>query len=124
MARRYHIPDPPPQAMRCHHSGCEAEGLYRAPKSPDQLNQYLWFCLDHVREYNKSWDFYAGMNTDQIEKQVRGKRTVTSVARLDDRERVEEISRMIGGAAITDATRATAKDLLAYEAKGERRKRK
>ena len=57
--------------MRCQHAGCEAEGLYRAPKSPDRLNQYLWFCLDHVREYNKSWDFYAGMNTDQIEKQVR-----------------------------------------------------
>ena len=71
MVRRHYIPDPPPQATRCQHAGCEAEGLYRAPKSPDQLNQYLWFCLDHVREYNKSWDFYAGMNTDQIERQVR-----------------------------------------------------
>src|SRR5687767_9922292 len=58
----------------------------------------------------------------QIEKQVRGTRTVTSVARLDDSGRVEEIGRMIGGASITDATRATARDLL--EAKGERRKRK
>ena len=71
MVRRHYIPDPPPQAMRCHHAGCEAEGLYRAPRSPDQLNQYFWFCLDHIREYNKSWDFYAGMNTDQIERQVR-----------------------------------------------------
>jgi hypothetical protein len=71
MARRHYIPDPPPQAMQCQHAGCQSEGLYRAPKSPHQLNQYLWFCLDHVREYNKSWDFYAGMNTDQIEKQVR-----------------------------------------------------
>src|SRR5262249_33824685 len=25
MAKRYHIPDPPPQTMRCHHAGCEAE---------------------------------------------------------------------------------------------------
>jgi hypothetical protein len=71
MVRRHYIPDPPPQAMRCHHAGCEQEGLYRAPKSPNQLNEYFWFCLDHVREYNKSWDFYAGMNTDQIERQVR-----------------------------------------------------
>ena len=71
MVRRHYIPDPPPQAMRCQHPGCDEEGLYRAPKSPDRLNQYLWFCLDHVREYNKSWDFYAGMNTDQIERQVR-----------------------------------------------------
>jgi DNA repair protein RecN (Recombination protein N) len=86
----------------------------------------------------------------QIEKQVRGRRTVTSVALLDDAGRVEEIGRMIGGAAISEAARATARDLLdrsagplrpstgsgrpervegrgtrpAYEAKGERRKRK
>jgi DnaJ-domain-containing protein 1 len=71
MVRRHYIPDPPPQTTRCHHAGCEAEGLYRAPRSPDQLNQYFWFCLDHIRQYNKSWDFYAGMNTDQIERQVR-----------------------------------------------------
>jgi hypothetical protein len=71
MVRRHYIPDPPPQAMSCHHPGCAAEGLYRAPKSRSQLNDYYWFCLDHVREYNKGWDFYAGMNTDQIERQVR-----------------------------------------------------
>ena len=71
MVRRHYIPDPPPQVTTCAHPGCKAEGLYRAPRSPQHLNQYLWFCLDHVREYNKSWDFYAGMNTDQIEHQVR-----------------------------------------------------
>jgi hypothetical protein len=71
MVRRHYIPDPPPQATQCQHPGCAAEGLYRAPKSPTQLNEYRWFCLDHVRAYNKSWDFYAGMNTDQIERQVR-----------------------------------------------------
>lgn len=55
----------------CHHRGCQAEGLYRAPKSRDRLNEYYWFCLDHIREYNKAWDFYAGMDTNQIENQVR-----------------------------------------------------
>jgi DnaJ-domain-containing protein 1 len=71
MPRRHYIPDPPPRATSCNHPGCQAEGLYRAPKSRDQLNEYLWFCLDHVREYNRSWDFYAGMDTSQIERQVR-----------------------------------------------------
>jgi hypothetical protein len=71
MAKRHYIPDPPPQVTTCHHPGCAAEGLYRAPKSRSQLNDYYWFCLDHIREYNKGWDFYAGMNTDQIERQVR-----------------------------------------------------
>ena len=48
-----------------------------------------------------------------IDKQVRGTRTITRVARLDDDSRVDEIARMIGGAAVTDAARSTARDLLA-----------
>jgi len=49
----------------------------------------------------------------RIEKRVRASRTVTSVERLNDAGRVEEIARMIGGAVVTDAVRATARDLLA-----------
>jgi len=45
--------------------------VHRAPKSRQKLNEYYWFCLNHVREYNKSWDFYAGMNQTEIESQVR-----------------------------------------------------
>jgi DNA repair protein RecN (Recombination protein N) len=52
----------------------------------------------------------------QIEKHVRGSRTVTTVRRLGDVERVEEIARMIGGSALTDAVRASARDLLASPA--------
>jgi hypothetical protein len=51
--------------------GCAAAGEYRAPKSRDALTEYWWFCLDHVRAYNASWDFYKGMSPGQIEAQVR-----------------------------------------------------
>ncbi len=51
--------------------GCGAPGEYRAPKSRDSLNDYWWFCLDHVRAYNASWDFYKGMTPGQIEAQLR-----------------------------------------------------
>ena len=37
-------------------------GEYRAPKGRERLNEYFWFCLNHVREYNKAWDYYAGMS--------------------------------------------------------------
>ena len=47
-----------------------------------------------------------------IEKRVRGNRTVTTVERLDGAGRVEEIARMIGGAAVTEPVRASARDLL------------
>ena len=49
----------------------------------------------------------------RIDKSVRANRTATSVERLDDTGRVEEIARMVGGAAVTDALHATARELLA-----------
>ena len=52
----------------CDQKGCESLGEFRAPKSPGQLREYYWFCLDHVREYNKAWDFYKGMSPAEIEK--------------------------------------------------------
>jgi len=55
----------------CDHAGCAAAGLYRAPKSRDRLNDYYWFCLDHVRDYNRAWDYYAGMKPEEIEAHVR-----------------------------------------------------
>lgn len=56
---------------RCDHPACAAEGLYRAPKSPKRLNEYYRFCLDHVREYNRAWDYCAGWNAEDIEAETR-----------------------------------------------------
>jgi DnaJ-domain-containing protein 1 len=51
--------------------GCGAPGEYRAPKSRDNLHDYWWFCLEHVRAYNGSWDYYKGMSAAQIEAHMR-----------------------------------------------------
>jgi len=51
--------------------GCTHQGEYRAPKSRTSLNEYWWFCLEHVRAYNATWDFYKGMTPGQIEAQLR-----------------------------------------------------
>ena len=48
----------------------------------------------------------------RIEKTVRRDRTVTSVTRLDEEGRIDEVARMIGGATISEPVRATARDLL------------
>ncbi len=50
---------------------CTCAGEYRAPKSRTSLNEYWWFCLEHVRAYNASWDYYKGMTPGQIEQQTR-----------------------------------------------------
>jgi curved DNA-binding protein CbpA len=54
-------------ARTCDHPDCSAEGTYRAPRARDRLDEYFWFCLDHVREYNRAWNFFEGMTEEQIE---------------------------------------------------------
>ena len=59
------------QIRLCNKEACEDKGVYRAPKSRSNLNNYYFFCLKHVTEYNKSWDFYKGLSVDQIELSMR-----------------------------------------------------
>ncbi|MDH3263879.1 MAG: J domain-containing protein [Paracoccaceae bacterium] len=54
----------------CEHPGCEEAGQYRAPKSPDTLDDYWWFCRDHVREYNLKWNFFAGQTEEELQKSI------------------------------------------------------
>jgi hypothetical protein len=51
----------------CDHPGCAETGDYRAPRSRTELNEYYWFCLEHVRSYNATWDFYRGMSEAECE---------------------------------------------------------
>ncbi len=54
---------------RCEHPGCEERGQYRAPKSPDHLDEFLWFCKTHVREYNLKWNFFDSATEQEIAQQ-------------------------------------------------------
>ncbi len=55
---------------KCEHEGCTEAGQYRAPRSPDHLDEYLWFCKDHVREYNLKWNFFNGSTEDDVQEQM------------------------------------------------------
>lgn len=65
------IQDPPETSLtltrNCDVPDCPERGDFKAPKSRDALKDYYWFCLDHVREYNQSWDFFKGMSQTEIE---------------------------------------------------------
>ena len=72
-------------------------------------------CITHLPQIAA-----AGSSHYAIEKRVRGRRTVTSVTRLDEDGRVEELGRMIGGANAGDQARRSARELLeTARAKGE-----
>ncbi|HMK70382.1 MAG TPA: J domain-containing protein [Xanthobacteraceae bacterium] len=52
----------------CQWPGCSAPATHRAPKGRLRANEYWRFCLEHVREYNNSYNFFAGMSEDAIAK--------------------------------------------------------
>ena len=63
--------DPAPALRPCDHPGCAGSGEFRAPRSRATLDNFYWFCLNHVREYNASWNYYAGMSTAEVEAHIR-----------------------------------------------------
>ncbi|MBB5707567.1 J domain-containing protein [Sphingopyxis panaciterrulae] len=59
-----------PREAACAVPGCREPGEFRAPatahRSPDGPPPWRWLCLDHVREFNSGYNFFEGMNADQI----------------------------------------------------------
>ena len=45
--------DSQPNNGICQWNGCENPGTHKAPLGRDREGQYLMFCINHVREYNK-----------------------------------------------------------------------
>lgn len=54
----------------CDHKGCQESGKYRAPRAPDVLDDFLWFCQTHVREYNLKWNFFDGTSEAELMAQM------------------------------------------------------
>jgi curved DNA-binding protein CbpA len=54
-----HLPD-------CSWPECRKPGAYRAPKGRGREGEYHLFCLDHVRDYNKSYNYFSGMSDEDV----------------------------------------------------------
>jgi hypothetical protein len=54
------------EAVNCEWAGCPNKGSHRAPKGRENVREYWHFCLEHVREYNQSYNFFQGMNADAV----------------------------------------------------------
>src|SRR5260370_12342790 len=50
----------------CEWPECKNKGPHRAPKGRTNDKEYWHFCLNHVREYNQSYNFFQGMNADAV----------------------------------------------------------
>ncbi|MBS0385499.1 MAG: J domain-containing protein [Proteobacteria bacterium] len=55
-----------PHERACDHVGCLRAGLHRAPKGRDNANQYWHFCVEHAADYNRRWNYFAGMSDGEF----------------------------------------------------------
>jgi hypothetical protein len=55
-----------PDTAPCDYPGCESKASHRAPKGRGHEQEYWQFCLEHVREYNHSYNFFKGMSDDAV----------------------------------------------------------
>ena len=88
--------------QKCNSPECNLFAEYKAPLSPDNLRQYQWFCLQHIKEYNKNWNYFENMTADEIEtfieNDIIGHR---KTQKIDQREKRRSTSRRI----ITESSR-------------------
>ena len=53
-------------AVMCEWPECKNTAPHRAPKGRGKEREYWHFCLNHVREYNQSYNFFQGMSNDAV----------------------------------------------------------
>lgn len=58
---------PPTTGPACQWKGCNAIGAHRAPKGRGREGQYYLLCLDHVRQFNASYNYFEGWSSADVE---------------------------------------------------------
>jgi hypothetical protein len=54
------------RAPVCQWDGCKEPGTHRAPVGRMREGEYFKFCFDHVREYNKGFNYFSGLADTEI----------------------------------------------------------
>ncbi|MEG2730306.1 MAG: molecular chaperone DnaJ, partial [Brevundimonas sp.] len=55
-----------PGEIPCEWADCSRPATAKAPKSREQINLFYNFCQGHAAQYNKAWNFYAGMSEGEV----------------------------------------------------------
>ncbi|MDQ8732084.1 DnaJ domain-containing protein [Bradyrhizobium sp. LHD-71] len=54
------------ETTQCEWQGCKHPGTHRAPKGRSREREYWRFCIEHVRAYNQSYNYFSGMSDDAV----------------------------------------------------------
>ena len=52
------------QVRLCDRHGCTEPGICPAPKAPNSRERWM-FCTAHAAEYNRGWDYFAGLSPEE-----------------------------------------------------------
>lgn len=90
----------------CQWEGCSEPGTCKAPMGRMHEGKYLFFCVEHVREYNKNFNYFSGLSQSDIsrfqrESMVGCRPTWSNKERGGTAQAAKEFSRMPSGTAAT-----------------------
>jgi len=51
----------------CEWENCTQSGKFKAPLEKDNSKSYKWLCEEHIKLFNKSWNYFDGMSQNEIE---------------------------------------------------------
>ncbi len=52
----------------CEWNNCNEIGKFRAPSERDNVKNFKLLCAEHIKEFNKNWNYFEGMSQKEIEK--------------------------------------------------------
>jgi curved DNA-binding protein CbpA len=55
-----------PSAPVCQWDGCDKKAVHRAPVGRNAEGEYFMFCFEHVKEYNKGYNYFSGLSDTEI----------------------------------------------------------
>ena len=50
----------------CDWNNCYEIGEFKAPIEKDNSREYRLLCINHIKEFNKKWDYFSGMTDQEI----------------------------------------------------------
>ena len=51
----------------CEWSFCKEVGKFKAPSEKDNSKNFKWLCAEHIKLFNKNWNYFDGMSQYEIE---------------------------------------------------------
>ena len=51
----------------CEWKNCNESGKFKAPLERDNSKKYKWLCEEHIKSFNKNWNYFEGMSQNEIE---------------------------------------------------------